>query len=336
MASIVRRLRSQNRKKQPAVRQKKSKSSFNCLCGSTVDHDDASERPDDKRDVDDDADMGKVESKQAVSAEVMNVVEFGKEPRDKKLITQRAVTSINSEDEGVFGIVEKGRDEEVKINGEAEEKAEVKDSKGGVTESEGDSPKKAASEIEIEKQKIEKQESCDTEEDTTEKTEDSQEETDDSLDALENGVASEEPKKPKSKHPFKKMQSKIMDVMSHQNFDSMSPEVCIDFLRSPSLKLLSALNRKLKQNDAEWKESFLDQSGSEALLDLVDTLGIKRVTQLADALLLLECVSCVKSIMNSKMGLAYLVEHGASLNRLVKGKLHLKAISVIAYFHFHC
>lgn len=124
----------------------------------------------------------------------------------------------------------------------------------------------------------------------------------------------------KKKHPFGRMQSKLMDILSYQNVDSFSPEVCIDIMKSPSLKFLSALNRKLKQNNKEWNGEFLDLHGSEALLDLVDTLGIKRVTQLSDAMLLLECIVCIKTLMNSKMGLRYLVEHIGSLNRIVIGK----------------
>ena len=126
-------------------------------------------------------------------------------------------------------------------------------------------------------------------------------------------------KKP-GKNPLVRIQSKILDALSHSNFDSYTPEICIDFLKSPNLKLLSSLNKKLKQNKADWNEEFLELNGSGVLLDIVDTLGQKRVTQLSDALLLLECVECIKTLMNSKMGLEYLVDHGEYLKKLVKGK----------------
>lgn len=124
----------------------------------------------------------------------------------------------------------------------------------------------------------------------------------------------------KKKNPLLKMQSKVMDAITGENIDNLSPEVCIGLLKNANLKFLSNLNRKLKQNDKTWNGEFLDLNGAQALLDLVDALGVRRVTQLSDALLLLECVQCVKTIMNSKMGLAYLVENGADLNRLVRGK----------------
>ncbi|KAL4230753.1 hypothetical protein ACF0H5_011128 [Mactra antiquata] len=134
---------------------------------------------------------------------------------------------------------------------------------------------------------------------------------------VETGIEPKRSSSKKKKHPFGRMKSKLMDVISYKNFDSYTPEICIDFLQNPNLHFLTALNKKLKQNIKEWNSEFLELNGSEALLDLIDTLGIKRVTQLSDALLILECVQCVKTIMNSKMGLAYLVEHGDYLKRLV-------------------
>ena len=127
-------------------------------------------------------------------------------------------------------------------------------------------------------------------------------------------------KKKSGKNPLVRMQSKILDALSHQNFDSYTPAICIDFLKSPNLKLLSSLNKKLKHNNADWNEEFLELHGSDVLLDIVDALGYKRVTKLSDALLLLESVECVKTIMNSKMGLDYLVQHGDYLKKLVKGE----------------
>ena len=127
-------------------------------------------------------------------------------------------------------------------------------------------------------------------------------------------------KKKSTRNPLVRMQSKILDALSHQNFDSYTPAICIDFLKSPNLKLLSSLNKKLKQNNTDWNEEFLELHGSDVLLDIVDTLGYKRVTQLSDALLLLESVECVKTLMNSKMGLDYLVQHGDYLKKLVKGE----------------
>lgn len=118
--------------------------------------------------------------------------------------------------------------------------------------------------------------------------------------------------------------SKLVYLLSHPNFEAYTPENCIDFLKMPSLNLLLLLSKRLKQNVEEWNEEFMELGGIDALLDLVDTLGSKRVTRLTDVQLLIECVGCIKSLLNSKMGVKYFVGHGDCLRRLAKGMLRLQ------------
>ena len=126
-------------------------------------------------------------------------------------------------------------------------------------------------------------------------------------------------KKKKLKNPFVRFQSKLFDAIA--NYEGFTPEAFIDFLKAaPNLKLLTALNKKLRQRELEWNKHFLDLDGYNVLLDLVDSLGIQRVTQLSDALVLLECVHCIKTLMNLKMSHEYLVNNKSSLKKLVKGK----------------
>ena len=37
-------------------------------------------------------------------------------------------------------------------------------------------------------------------------------------------------------------------------------------------------------------------------------------------MLLLECVSCIKALMNSKVGLEYMIQHTESIGKLVNGE----------------
>ena len=56
------------------------------------------------------------------------------------------------------------------------------------------------------------------------------------------------------------------------------------------------------------------------LFHAVDTLSSARVTKLADALLLLECVVCIKALMNNKLGMERLVQQANDFGRkLVRG-----------------
>ena len=66
-------------------------------------------------------------------------------------------------------------------------------------------------------------------------------------------------------------------------------------------------------------EGFLEEGGLEVLLQGVESLSGRRVVQLADAMLLLECVACVKSVMNSTIGLQVITQHRDYVNILVKG-----------------
>jgi len=66
-------------------------------------------------------------------------------------------------------------------------------------------------------------------------------------------------------------------------------------------------------------EGFLEEGGLEVLLEGVESLSGRRVVQLSKAMLLLECVACVKSVMNSKIGLQVITQHRDYVNILVKG-----------------
>jgi len=67
-------------------------------------------------------------------------------------------------------------------------------------------------------------------------------------------------------------------------------------------------------------EGFLEEGGLEVLLEGVESLSGRRVVQLSKAMLLLECVACVKSVMNSKIGLQVITQHRDYVNILVKGR----------------
>lgn len=116
------------------------------------------------------------------------------------------------------------------------------------------------------------------------------------------------------------LRRKISKTLLKVDLEQCEPEICVALLKFPSVQTFSALKKKLKSSGMEWMQGFLDNEGLEALLDCIDSLGSRRVTQLSEALLLLECVSCVKCVMNSKLGLESLVQRPDYICRLVKGK----------------
>jgi len=84
-------------------------------------------------------------------------------------------------------------------------------------------------------------------------------------------------------------------------------------------QIYAALNKKLRTCERSWMEGFLEEGGLEVLLQGVESLSARRVVQLADAMLLLECVACVKSVMNSTIGLQVITQNSDYVNILVKG-----------------
>lgn len=131
---------------------------------------------------------------------------------------------------------------------------------------------------------------------------------------------SDEERSPNDKGSKWKFRKKVKEKILQKQFDECEPEVCVDMLRTPTVKAFTALKKKLKKTDKAWTQGFLDGGGLDVLLDAVDIIGGRRVTELSEALKVLECVSCVTKLVNSKMGMTFLVQHGSYTKKLIKGK----------------
>ncbi|XP_033743499.1 LOW QUALITY PROTEIN: inverted formin-2-like [Pecten maximus] len=117
-----------------------------------------------------------------------------------------------------------------------------------------------------------------------------------------------------------KLRKKISETLLHPDLEHCDPEICVEIIGLPTfgMKSLSSLKKKIEHSKGEWVQGFLDNGGLDRLFDIVDNVGSKRVNQLSDAMLLLECVACIKSVLNSRLGLDYLVQNGAYTKKLVK------------------
>jgi len=116
------------------------------------------------------------------------------------------------------------------------------------------------------------------------------------------------------------LRKRISATLFHPDLEKCDPEICVNILRIPNVKSFSSLKKKIQHSKGEWIQGFLDAGGLDVLLDHVDTLGMKRVQLLSDAILLLECVACIKVVLNSRLGMDYLIQHGDYTKKLVKGK----------------
>lgn len=108
-------------------------------------------------------------------------------------------------------------------------------------------------------------------------------------------------------------------------FSNIEPELCISLLRVPSLKNFSALHPKLCKCSAEWMSEFLALGGLDVLMNSLEILSVRLSAQhfhiaFMDAFVALECVQCIKEVLNSQAGVLYFQSSPELVCQLVYGK----------------
>ncbi|XP_039256572.2 inverted formin-2-like [Styela clava] len=97
------------------------------------------------------------------------------------------------------------------------------------------------------------------------------------------------------------------------NLENADPELCIKLLHYPSMQNFSGLKHKIQSASVEWMLSFLEQDGLDVLFETLGRLS-KQTAQSKKfswnrSMELLQCVECVKAVMNSKTGLDFIIKH---------------------------
>uniref|UniRef100_A0A8C3VCU7 GBD/FH3 domain-containing protein n=1 Tax=Catagonus wagneri TaxID=51154 RepID=A0A8C3VCU7_9CETA len=100
------------------------------------------------------------------------------------------------------------------------------------------------------------------------------------------------------------------------NLQNADPELCARLLQVPSVVNYSGLRKRLESSDGGWMVQFLEQSGLDLLLEALARLSGRGVARIADALLQLTCVSCVRAVMNSQEGIRYILGNQAYVRQL--------------------
>lgn len=103
------------------------------------------------------------------------------------------------------------------------------------------------------------------------------------------------------------------------NLESAEPELCIRLLQMPSVVNYSGLRKRLESSDGGWMVQFLEQSGLDLLLEALARLSGRGVARIADALLQLTCISCVRAVMNSQQGIEYILSNQGYVRQLSQG-----------------
>ena len=109
------------------------------------------------------------------------------------------------------------------------------------------------------------------------------------------------------------------------SLEGADPELCITLLER-GLNF-TGLKARLKAADQEWMEHFITVGGIPALFDALETLGRKGFSSIVDAIRQLECVGCVRAVMNNRFGLEFIVEAMGEtfVKRLTEGEQGLSS-----------
>ncbi|KAL6105988.1 inf2 [Pungitius sinensis] len=110
--------------------------------------------------------------------------------------------------------------------------------------------------------------------------------------------------------------SQDSDTQLEGNLESADPELCIRLLQVPTVVNYSGLKRRLEGSDQTWMVQFLELSGLDLLLEALDRLSGRGCSRIADALLQLTCVNCVRAVMNSSTGIHFIIENEGYIRKL--------------------
>lgn len=98
------------------------------------------------------------------------------------------------------------------------------------------------------------------------------------------------------------------------------PELCVKLLQKPSIKNYSGLKTILQQASEQWIKDFLGNGGMGVLLLSLEQLGsVDSTAEFFKTVMRLECVFCIKSILNSTAGINYMAENIQFTRQLGRG-----------------
>uniref|UniRef100_A0A3B5ABJ1 GBD/FH3 domain-containing protein n=1 Tax=Stegastes partitus TaxID=144197 RepID=A0A3B5ABJ1_9TELE len=99
------------------------------------------------------------------------------------------------------------------------------------------------------------------------------------------------------------------DATLEANLENADPELCIRLLQVPTVVNYSGLRRRLEASDQSWMVQFLELHGLDLLMEALERLSGRGCARIADALLQLTCVSCIRAVMNSSAGLHFILDN---------------------------
>jgi len=119
----------------------------------------------------------------------------------------------------------------------------------------------------------------------------------------------------------------------HISEASIQPERVIELLRSPSVQTYTTLKRRLLKahSNPEWILQFLHNDGLEILFESLEQICRQKPASFLDAVLQVGCVDCVKAVMDTSLGLDYIVENKDFTRKFATGMFSFCYFILIFY-----
>ncbi|XP_045916501.1 inverted formin-2-like isoform X2 [Micropterus dolomieu] len=108
------------------------------------------------------------------------------------------------------------------------------------------------------------------------------------------------------------------DATLEANLENADPELCIRLLQVPTVVNYSGLRRRLEASDRAWMVQFLELRGLDLLMEALERLSGRGCARIADALLQLTCVACIRAVMNSSEGLHFILDNQGYVRTLIQ------------------
>jgi hypothetical protein len=109
-----------------------------------------------------------------------------------------------------------------------------------------------------------------------------------------------------------------------EKFEEWDPELSIQLLKIPSLPNYSGFRKLIENAKSSWMEDFLERDGLAVLFDRLEKLSTG--FSITNALFQSEVTYAIRAVVNSKIGLEYLLAHRQFTRQLFNGmfKIHMR------------
>ncbi|XP_039980456.1 inverted formin-2-like isoform X2 [Xiphias gladius] len=108
------------------------------------------------------------------------------------------------------------------------------------------------------------------------------------------------------------------DATLEANLENADPELCIRLLQVPTVVNYSGLRRRLEASDQSWMVQFLELRGLDLLMEALERLSGRGCARIANALLQMTCVACIRAVMNSSAGLHFILDNEGYVRTLTQ------------------